>query len=232
MAEKVGKDPSGAYGDELIDRHIGLVRQLATDIRRRYRLSIELDELVAAGIEGLLQAANTYDQSTRTSFSGFAHYRIRGAIIDNCRRLGAMRRVYRRQLSFEAGANAILAEQAEILPRQRSVEADTNWIASTLDSLVTAHTLASDPETLLKHGPERQLVDKRRRARLREGMSTINERERSILVRHYLEYESLSDIASDMGFSRSWASRLHARALEKLRRHLLNPDQPASAASG
>ena len=225
-----GKDRTGRKGDELVSQYIGLVRKIAGDIRRRYRLSIELDELVAAGLEGLLQAADSYDASNRTTFSGFAYYRIRGAIVDNCRRLGAMRRVYKQRLSFESAANDVLAEQAEILPKKRSLETDTTWIAETLDCLVTAHALASNPETHLRQNPEQQTSSKQWRTRLREGMSTIDERERAILVRHYVEYQSLADIAEEMGFSRSWASRLHARALIKLRQHLLSPDFPACAA--
>ena len=221
-----GVQPSGETMGELVDQYIGLVRTIAHDIRRRYRLSIELDELVSAGVEGLLEAAKAFDGDGRAGFSVFAHYRIRGAIIDNCRRLGVMRRIYKKRLGFEAAANEVLTEQAAVLPNKRSLEGDTNWLAQTLDGLVTAHAITTDPEALRKQSPEHQVDSMRWRARLRAGLAKIDGRERVILVRHYIECESLADIAEDLGFSRSWASRLHARALEKLRPLVLERPPP------
>ncbi len=99
--------------DLLIEQHRSYVRALAIDIAKTLPRHIDLEELVAYGNLGLIEAAERYDPRYRASFKTFAWYRIRGAIFDAVRQMGPFSRASHSNLRRAAYANDILQTMAE-----------------------------------------------------------------------------------------------------------------------
>ena len=67
--------------DAFVKQYAGLVRTIASKVRAQMDLTCELDDLIAFGTQGLIEAASRFDESRGIQFNTFAYYRIRGAII-------------------------------------------------------------------------------------------------------------------------------------------------------
>ena len=72
--------------DALILSHIGFVKSIALQLIRRLPTAVDLDDLIACGNLGLVQAAHRYDETRNDSFAGYAADRVRGAMLDSVRR--------------------------------------------------------------------------------------------------------------------------------------------------
>ena len=78
--------------ESLIVAHMGMVKRVALHLKVRIPPFMELDELIQVGMIGLLEAANAFDPSKGIEFESFAHSRVRGAILDEVRRLSFLPR--------------------------------------------------------------------------------------------------------------------------------------------
>jgi len=211
---------SETSASEMIESCRGLVRKLATETRRRYGLQVEIEELEAAGFEGLIQAQSAFEPSRGVAFSTFAYYRIRGAILDNCRRLGLIKRRLKSQILFEQAANEVLEQAASSAPHVVTQPATADWIAGAFDDMAVVFAMAEDrvPEPVSpERGPDVNAETRQLQRRLERHLDDLSKEERKVIVGYYLEGRLLTDIAREMGVSKSWASRVHTRALKKLR---------------
>lgn len=214
--------------EDVLDQYRGLIRSIARTVRRRYGLPVDLDEMEAAGTEGLLEATRAFDPGRGLQFSTFAYYRIRGAIVDNCRRLGQMTRRTGARAAFDAAANEILEDAASDVPAADDVPASISWLGSIIDDLATAYQIAGgrgeipDPRPT----PEDLAATNEAVVLLRTALSTLDPRERTLLRRHYTDGLALSAVAEELGMSRSWASRLHTQIIRKLRPRMRPPPRP------
>ncbi|MEO8006561.1 MAG: sigma-70 family RNA polymerase sigma factor, partial [Betaproteobacteria bacterium] len=106
--ESIDFDKAAADRDALVGRHTDLVRQIALKLKRRVPQHVDLNDLMQSGIVGLLEAAQRYDGSGRSTFATFASYRIRGAMVDLLRKSDMMSRSNRRRLRSVDSAQADL----------------------------------------------------------------------------------------------------------------------------
>jgi RNA polymerase sigma factor FliA len=103
--------PSGSDADRLVLRHAELVKRIAFHLAGRLPSSVEVDDLIQAGMVGLLEAAAHYVEGRGASFETYAGIRIRGAMIDALRKLDwAPRSVHRKAREVAAAIRAIEAE--------------------------------------------------------------------------------------------------------------------------
>ena len=79
-------------GEELVLAHLGLVKRVALHLKARVPAYMELDELIQVGMMGLLEASRVFDASKGVDFENFAHSRVRGAMLDEVRRLSFLPR--------------------------------------------------------------------------------------------------------------------------------------------
>jgi RNA polymerase sigma factor for flagellar operon FliA len=207
-------------------------RQLARRIGRGSPTT--LDDLRSFGREGLLMAARTFDVGRGVPFRRWANLRIRGAILDGVRRWGALpRRVYR-DLRALSAADTVQERYDEEDATHRTVtaEAADQRLASYLAGIATAMavgTLApapqaggeaaaqdSTPEELVAHA---ELMD-----HVRSILARLSKPQRALMERYYFADETLDQAAAAVGLSKSWGSRLHARAIDFIARELRNED--------
>lgn len=223
-----------------MDKHLGLVRSIAVQVRRQLSPSVELDDLVAYGSEGLLEAAERFDERVGCAFSTFAYHRIRGAIYDGLRRMGQLGRADFARLRAAQRATAVLASLAE---RERgaaasapaapspTVEADLRALHGALQAVAVTYVMSLEAAgeaglEIAADGPSAEDTTRLRQlgARVRAAITTLPDKERHFIEKHYFEDKSLTAAGAELGLSKSWASRLHARAVEMLRDSLGEDD--------
>ncbi len=183
--------------DQLVERHLELARRAAGRIYPRVRGLVSFDELRALANVGLAEAAGRYDPGRGATFATFAWYRIHGAIFDGLRRSSQRRAA---------------APPARPPPRMVSLEAlrDRGFDA------------AGDAP-----GPADEFDAARRAARLRVAIAQLPDRPRELVTKHYFEGKTLLEAGAELGVSKSWAIRLHAQAVDRLRAALeREPDKP------
>ncbi len=220
---------------DLVEGALDLVDAIARHLHRAIGTPASLDDLVGVGRMGLLDAARRYDPARGVPFRAFAAHRIRGAVLDGMRRMGhAPRRAYARIRGLEAASRVSEAalEDLAVAPPPGTGPADADQRlgdhlaamatamavglltspASGEDGEVTAADDAPDPE---ERAGRRELL-----ALVRAALDELPPEEAALVRRHYLEGEQFDDVARDLGISKSWASRLHARAIDRLTRRL------------
>ena len=213
--------------NEFIEKHRGLVRSIAQKIRAQYDLSIDLAELEAFGFEGLLEAHRRFDPSRGVQFNTFAYYRVRGAVIDGVRQLAFLpRRVHAQLKALDAGDR--VSESAGELraadPERRSDPAKTLAdVDQTLHRMTASFVIASlgqSEEDDAPATPEQRLLDGETARRVRDVVAKLPERERALIEGFYFDGRRFDEVATELGISKSWASRLHTKALDILREAL------------
>jgi RNA polymerase sigma factor for flagellar operon FliA len=207
----------GTQRTRFVEGHLPLVRHLAARMIQRARPYLEMDDLIAIGTEALLRAFERFDPRRGVSFGTFAYLRVRGAMCEGIGVVGPVSRgvIRRRKGRPERRALPILfrLDDNNVGPTPRPADLEEE-LAVAIDAA--------------RLGP-----------RLRGALDTLDERGRQIILRHYFGGDTLNDIGRDMGHSRSWASRMHARALARLRAALYpdlaacdGPDPAGAACDG
>jgi RNA polymerase sigma factor for flagellar operon FliA len=203
-------------------------RQLA---RRLAAPSITLDDLRSFGREGLLAAARTFDDSHGVPFRRWANLRIRGAILDGVRQWGSLPRRVHRELRALSAAESLREEQEQedsAHPATTPEAADarlTQYLAG-LATAMAMGTIASTPSgdaedaAARDPSPEEAAITAELRATVRSIVAALPDSERTLVERHYFAGETLDQAAASIGLSKSWGSRLHARAIESIAREL------------
>lgn len=222
-----------------MEDNLDLVYRIAHRMRERICPQADVDELVSLGSAGLLEAAERYDATRGTPFRAFAYYRIRGAIYDGMRKMGRMPRRSYRLLRAVQQADAYLEEMAQQREPAAGVQdqAGDARPPSTAERLRSLHRAMSGVamvvcmslDAALEDGhqiacPQEPPDDMLQRARLRcwlaEAVHALPARERHMIEKCYFEDKTLVEAGAELGLSRSWSSRLHARAVDMLRRTL------------
>ena len=204
-----------------------VARQLWRELGGR----LMLDDLLSEGREGLLAAARSFEPSLGVPFRRWANYRVRGAVLDGVRRSSNLpRAVYEQLRSLEAAhtTGEAFGEEGSARLVSSSEEADDR-LASYLASIATAvamgllatPTSATSGEAVDPHRPADELLAREETVHMvREAMASLPERERHMIQRHYFDDVRLDQAAAELGLSKSWGSRLHARAIESITRYM------------
>lgn len=213
------------------DQYMPYVRSIAGKVKKTVAKEIEFDDLVEYGMIGLLEAADRFDPEVGANFMTFAYYRIRGAIYDGLRGMGWMSRSEYAKARFEERANEYLAEvaQAEAAGEEapdNPFEMAVQDLASAVQGLAAVYLTSLDGaeglqiEDVETPGQEEALGLDQARSLVRETIKKLNEQERTLLELYYYKEMSLQEVGKQLGLSKSWTSRLHARVIDKLHRLL------------
>ena len=193
----------------MVEANLPLVRHLAARMIHRARPYLEMDDLIAIGAEALLRAAERYDPARKVPFGTFAYLRVRGAM---CEGIGVVAPLSRGMVRRRRGRPD--RRSRPIVFRFDEYQADTAGASRDLEDEMAS---AIDAARLRPH--------------LTIALEVLDERDRQIILRHYYRGDTLHDIGRDMGRSKSWASRVHSRALTRLRDALAFACAPAAAAA-
>jgi RNA polymerase sigma factor FliA len=228
-----------AAREALLAEHISLVHHVARQIHRRVSSDVELDELVSAGTMGLIEALERFEPTRGLAFSTFAVPRVRGAILDELRRIdhvpSSMRRrtrtlsTAREALRHELGREPVGEEVAEMLgldlPALWKLEAEAEGtMRVALDGSGTEEgddTPHVQPMAAEDHGGvEERITLDQETAILRETILRLSQQERTVLTLYYFEELKLHEIASVLEVTESRVSQIRQKAVTKLRGEL------------
>jgi RNA polymerase sigma factor for flagellar operon FliA len=213
------------------DAELDLVDLLARQVGRSIGTStVTLDDLRSFGREGLLQAARTFDASRGVPFRRWANLRIRGAMIDGVRQWGTLpRRVYRELRGLEAAdrLQESYDEEDAANPAASAEAADgrlTAYLAGIATAIAVGTMIAAPRDIVDAEGhdltPEDLVSNAQLVARVKEIVARLPDAERTLVERHYFGDETIDQAAASIGLSKSWGSRLHARAIDSIARQL------------
>ena len=207
---------------QLIEQHRDYVRALAKQIARTLPPSVDLQELIASGEVGLVEAAQRYDATKGVAFQTFAYYRIRGAIYDALRKMLWLPPSLYKRLRFRAGADQIARDaMGSVTDDHPASQADR--LANTVRDLAAIYVLSLDGDDTeadpasAEEDPAETAERREQAQRLHEAIQSLPERKQKILRGYYFEGRRLTEIAAELGVSRFQASRLHTEGVRELR---------------
>lgn len=237
---------SKAYeGSVMEDREAfrGLVVSVANGVAKKHRLGRHMEELIAFGFQGLSEARERFDGSRGTKFSTFAHYRVKGAMLDGARMMGWLRRRRGRSLDAE---RAFVEHQSVRYEDEGEPGggASLSEVARELDAMIgeaAVIVLASevsgeeDVDAVVDARPNPEVLATQRDVAmwLRREIAALDEDARRVVEQSFFEGQTLEEIGEGMGCSKSWVSRVRSAALRKLRFRLQRLELgPSSLAGG
>ena len=221
--------------DDLVVRHAPLVKRIAYHLMNRLPPNVQVDDLIQAGMIGLLEASRNYDPAQGASFETYAGIRIRGAMLDEIRRSDwTPRSVHRkarmvaeamRSIENTQGRDARDVEVAEVLGMSlndyHSILKDASGCrVFSLDELAAVGEIAPDLSKGVAHGPFEGLQKDAFKQALAEAISGLPERERLVISMYYDDEMNLREIGLVLGISESRVCQIHSQATLRLRSRL------------
>ena len=220
--------------NDLLVQHAPLVKRIAHHLMARLPDSVQLEDLIQAGMIGLLEAARHFDASHGASFPTYAGIRIRGAMLDEIRRLDwTPRSVHRRGREVAQAVHEIEnrtgrdARDSEVMEALGMSAEDYHQV---LRDVSTARLFSLDEVSPVTGearepagddpGPVGRLEDADFRAALAEAIRTLPEREQLVMSLYYEQELNLREIGEVLGVTESRVSQIHGRIMLKLRGRL------------
>lgn len=206
----------------LIESFQDYAHAIAAEVCRKLPTQVDRRELEGAADLGLVEAAQAFDPSRGVLFKTFAYYRIRGAVYDALRKMGWFSKTLYQQYKFEMAANEYLKDYSEAVPAAGDVEAEYDEIKNFTGSVLSCYLLSLEDLTQeiadsSDRSPERQAQANEEQQRLKQAMAQLPEKNRRVIQWYYFEEKSLEEIGQQLGMSKSWICRVHAKSVEMLR---------------
>lgn len=224
--------------DDLVMRHVGLVKAMAHRLAQRLPSQVEMTDLIGVGVLGLIDAASRYRPSMGVPFDAFARRRVQGAMLDALRDLDwaprSLRRMRRDVDTTLARLRHELGRDPSEVEIARALSMTSEQYAKALEQLRTLEAgavrqldaTAEDGTPLLElcidadEGPHAQLERAELRRYLATALLALPERERQILALYYEEELTMAEIGEVIGVCESRVSQLRSLALSRLRASL------------
>ena len=217
--------------DRLME-HIGLVKRVALHLKTRLPNFMEIDELIQVGTIGLIEAAKSFDNSKGVEFEIFARARIRGAILDQVRKLSYLPRSAMVNIRDHNEATAALSSELGREPSQTEL---AEFMGKDLESFHKERTHAYRFQTVSLESqvmddveipsneinePESELADAQLLNALEGSIESLPERDKTIISLYYVEEMNLKEIGAVLDISESRVSQILSSTVKKLRTHL------------
>ncbi|TVO76308.1 RNA polymerase sigma factor FliA [Sedimenticola selenatireducens] len=221
--------------DTLVNRHAPLVKRIAYHLMNRLPPNVQADDLIQAGMIGLLEASRNYDPSQGASFETYAGIRIRGAMLDEIRRSDwTPRSVHRkarmvadamRSIENEQGRDARDVEVAEVLDMSlvqyhRILQDASGCRIFSIEELQSVGELPYEGGNSDISGPFDGMQKDAFKKALAEAIAGLPERERLVIALYYDEEMNLREIGQVLGVSESRVCQIHSQATLRLRSRL------------
>ena len=221
--------------DLMLMEHLPTVRYLARRIHERLPQHVELDDLVSAGVVGLIDAFSKFDYKKKVQFKSYAQFRIRGAILDSLRTLDwSPRELRRKGRAVEEAIRAVtqrvgrapleqeIAQEMELtLPEYQALLGDLKGLE--IGSLHMERSEDSGDEELsyIPGSPEEdplfRCLKGEMKQRLTDAIEQLPEKERLVLTLYYYEELTMKEIGLTLGVVESRVSQIHSSAVLRLR---------------
>lgn len=222
--------------EEDVTMFLPLVRQVVQQVQAALPASIEHDEVMSWGVDGLLDAFKKYDPSKATHFNTYARIRIRGAILDQLRSLDWVSRTVRQKANH-------LSRSAQRLEHHLGRQASHDELASSMGlSMGRLHELITEvgdlamisledvafgrnnerlgfEDYIASHtgDPMAALLSRERAGAVAEAIQQLPEKERQVMPLYYHSELTMKEVGARLGITESRVSQLHTQAISRLR---------------
>ncbi len=225
----------GAEQERMMVEHLPIVRFLARRIHERLPQHVDMEDLVSAGVLGLMDAFTKFDPEKKVQFRSYAQFRIRGAILDSLRTLDWSPRDLRRKGRAVEEAIRTLTARYGRAATEAEIAAEMNLSLGAYQQLLgelkgleigTLHMERSEDsgEEELAYVPNRPDEDPlfrclrgEMRQRLADAITELPERERLVMTLYYYEEMTMKEVGLTLGVVESRVSQIHASAVLHLR---------------
>ncbi len=210
-----------AQRDQLAEQYIPYATSIAGRIMQMLSSAVEYDDVMCYARLGLLEAAERFDPTMNVDFKTFAYYRIKGAIYDGLRKSGWIPRALYAKIKFEEATNNYLEYASQNrAPEDSQQQAE---VYNTVNSLASIYVISIDASEETMEIEDKSAKDSEQSAQFQQlkdhmkaAIELLPTKERKLIQMYYFKNKTLEEAGSDLGLSKSWTSRLHARALEIL----------------
>jgi len=242
--------------DSILLEQLPQVRYLARRIHERLPRHVPLEDLVHAGVIGLIDALNKFDSSKHVQFGSYAKFRIRGAILDSLREMDWGPRELRRKARKVEEAHRKLSMELSRAPTENEVAAEMGMtlqelqhLLGELDSLEVGSLRIESPwdgkeEDLcdyLPSAPEDTPFFRCQRSEMKQLLARVvaelPDKEQQVLALYYSEELTMKEVGAVLGIGESRVSQIHSLAVVRLRSRLdemmrLTGNRTRAASSG
>ena len=211
--------------NQLIADHADIARRISLKMARRCPDWVTREDIVAAGMLGLTEAASRYDESRTEPVLAFAELRIRGAVLDELRRGDLLPRRVRQSARKVATAIRELEAAGETASDARvamKLGVSLEHYRTRLANLVAVEVEVLDERspqlgTTEASGPEAQAARHEELTRVKAALAKMEQRDVTILGLHYIEELTFQEISKALGVTPSRVCQLLWRAVDRLR---------------
>ncbi|RMG11730.1 MAG: FliA/WhiG family RNA polymerase sigma factor [Planctomycetota bacterium] len=246
--ERYQAERSDELRNELVEHYLPIVRYTAERMRATLPQSVELDDLISAGIFGLVEAIKSFDLERNIKFKTYASWRVRGAILDSLRAQDWVPRLVRTQQSklakSQAEAEALLGRPANDIElaglmgislselRKLMTSANAVTVVSLQDTCSDSQDASARSDLIEDPRSENPLADLQRRDVMEVITKELNLRERLILILYYFEELTLKEVGLALDISESRACQLHGKIMKRLRSKLASRKDELAVSNG
>jgi RNA polymerase sigma factor for flagellar operon FliA len=218
--------------DQIVLNHLPLVKAIAIRVHENLPVHVDLDDLIHAGVMGLFDAVEKYDDQKNVLFHAYAKHRIKGAILDSLRQQDwASRDLRRRQkqvesvtreLSTKLGRNPNEAEVAEQmgvgLDRwwRMQIELRTVGVVSATPAGENDRDRTQDFAATDECQPDRMCERRQMHSKLASAIGSLPERYQKVVVLYYTNDLTMKEIGEVLGVNESRVSQIHKTALKRM----------------
>jgi len=226
-----------ALHEDMVEQHAPLVKRIACHLINRLPASVQLEDLIQAGMIGLLEATRNYDKNQGASFETYAGIRIRGSMLDEIRKNDwAPRSVHRKA--------RMVAEAVREIEHEQGRDARDTEIAESLDislgdyykilqnnsyhKILSFEDMGTGDDSILDNMSNNDpgILDGLQREDMQQivtgAIASLPERERLVMALYYDEELNLREIGAVMGVSESRVSQIHSQAVIRLQARMSN----------
>jgi RNA polymerase sigma factor for flagellar operon FliA len=221
--------------EQLLQDNLHVVRAIARKVHRRLPRSVDLEDLISAGLIGLMEATAKFDPNKNIKFSGYAQFRVRGAILDSLRVLDWAPRSLRQKGRAVREATRALTSRLGYAPSEEEVASELKMSLYAYQLLLSDlkgseigslhHAEADDSsEQDVAEIPTQQEDDSLFRClrgeiedRLAEAIENLSEQERLVITSYYYEEMTMAEIGETLGVCWTRIRQIHTSAVHHLR---------------
>lgn len=226
--------------DRMLMEHLPTVRYIARRIHERLPQHVDLDDLISAGVVGLIDAFAKFDHGKKVQFKSYAQFRIRGAILDSLRTLDWSPRELRRKGRAVEEAIRSVTQRLGRAPAEHEIAAEMELGLNEYQQLLgelkgleigSLHVERSEDSgdeelAYIPGSPEEdplfRCLQGEMKQRLVDAIEELPEKERMVLTLYYYEELTMKEIGLTLGVVESRVSQIHSSAVLRLRSALAN----------
>ena len=221
--------------DQLLLAHLPMVRYLARRIHERLPQHVELDDLISAGVVGLIDAFSKFDHTKQVQFKSYAQFRIRGAILDSLRTLDWSPRELRRKGRAVEEAIRSVTHKLGRVPAEPEIAREMDMDLSAYQQLLgelkgleigslqmqRGEDSGDEELSYIPGSPDEdplfRCLQGEMKQRLTDAIEELPEKERMVLTLYYYEELTMKEIGLTLGVVESRVSQIHSSAVVRLR---------------